>query len=117
MARSAAIVHNELARRVNSLGSIASTAAWLGFLGGIVGIASSLRGTIGERHAVALFILRELSVSLLPIATGLAVALLAAWCYRYLQSELAALDSEMNGTARRLLHDLVSHQGFRSTGI
>ena len=48
-ARSAAVVHGELTRGLNSLATIASTAPWVGLFGTVLGIYNSFGGTVGSR--------------------------------------------------------------------
>src|SRR5882724_5564999 len=106
-ARSAAVVHGELKRGVSSLATIASTAAWVGLLGTVLGIHDSFGGAInGSKESIVAAIFDRLWQAFLPCAVGLVIALGAMWSYKYLLSEVEALDSDMENASVQLIKDL-----------
>jgi biopolymer transport protein ExbB/TolQ len=112
--RSAAVVHGEMKRGLNSLATIASTAPWVGLFGTILGIANSFPGCSGERSTCMAAIAERLSESFVPTALGLLVAIPALWCYKYLRTELGAFDIEMENVSVGLVNYRAIHLGRRS---
>ena len=56
-------------------------------------------------------IFEGLSRAFVPTAFGLLIALGALCCYKYLLSEVEALDSDMENTSLQLTNDLHKHFG------
>ena len=104
--RTANLVHLEMRRGLNNLASIASTAPWVGLFGTILGINSSFKGFGSSKESIQAAIFEGLSHAFAPCAAGLIVALVSMWCYKYLVTEVEALDSDMEDATRRLLNDL-----------
>jgi biopolymer transport protein ExbB/biopolymer transport protein TolQ len=104
--RSAALVHGELKRGLNSLATIASTAPWVGLFGTILGIHNSFGGVNGSKTSIMAYYFDGLSRAFVPCAIGLIVALVAMWCYKYLLTEVEAFDSEMESASLQLINDL-----------
>ena len=104
--RSAALVHGELKRGLNSLATIASTAPWVGLFGTILGIYNSFGGVNGSKTSIMAYYFDGLSRAFVPCAIGLIVALVAMWCYKYLLTEVEAFDSEMESASLQLINDL-----------
>jgi biopolymer transport protein ExbB len=106
-ARSAALVHGELKRGLNSLASIAATARLIGLFGTVIGGITWFKG-LGTERSTDLFpsMARSLSASLVPTALGLLVAVLAFCCHRYLMGRLENLDLEMETTSLQLVNEL-----------
>src|SRR5579864_1728631 len=105
-ARAAAIVHGEMKRGLGSLATITSTAPWVGLLGTILGINNSFRGFDGSEKSLMAAIFEGLSQALVPTALGLIVALMAMWCYKYLLTEVEAIDLEMESVSLELINHL-----------
>jgi biopolymer transport protein ExbB/TolQ len=104
--RSAAVVHGELTRGLNSLVSIASTAPWLGLYGTVLGMNASFPGVNGSKESIMASMFEGLSEAFVPCAFGLMTALAAIWFYKYLLTEVEALDSEMQNASLQLINDL-----------
>src|ERR1700680_2563535 len=104
--RSAALVHGELKRGLNSLATIASTAPWIGLFVTILGIYNSFGGTVGSKESIMASIFDGLSRAFVPSAIGLVVALVAMWGYRHLLTELEAIACEMENASLQLRNDL-----------
>lgn len=105
-ARSAAVVHRQMKRGLNSLATVASTAPWVGLLGTILGVDNSFKGFNGSKEALMATIFDGLSRALVPAAVGLLVALAATWCYTYLLSEVEAFRSDMKNASLQLINQL-----------
>src|SRR5580658_4400020 len=105
--RAAALIHGQMKRGLASLATIASTAPWLGIFATLFGIINSFPGFFGQRETIIAVEFGLRSQALVPTAFGLLVALVALWCYKYLLSDLEALDSEME----RASLELVNHLG------
>lgn len=104
--RSAAVVHREMKRGLDSLATIASTASWFGLLGTLIGIYNSFGAVGASKEAIIAAISENLAQALAPCALGLVAALLAMWCYRYLSSRVEVLDAEMEDMSLRLINQL-----------
>jgi biopolymer transport protein ExbB/TolQ len=107
-ARVASAVHIEMKRGLNTLASIATIAPFVGVLGWVLGVLNSFPGFVGEKSALLAMENERLSESLMPIALGLLVGLLAYFVHKYLLSRLADFDLEMENAALQLLNQLGS---------
>lgn len=90
-ARAAADEHLRLKRRVDSLVAIATAAPFAGLFGTCIGIASTFRGTTGERTSIMAAIALSLAEALIPTAAGLAIGLTALFFHRLLTAQHARL--------------------------
>jgi biopolymer transport protein ExbB len=111
MRRSASVVHQELKRGLDMLGSTATTAPLIGALGSIFGIIDSFPGCSGAKSACMAATFDLLSEALLPTALGLLVAVPTQWCCKYIRNELEAFDLEMESQASELVDSLTIHLG------
>src|SRR5947207_3215720 len=93
--RAAALVHQRLARGLNSLISIAWTASWVGLLVTIRAFVGSFKGISGDCSMCARYMAKDFSEALIPAAVGFVVAIQAAWTYNYLRDKIETLDLEM----------------------
>ncbi len=104
--RSAAIVHGDLKRGLNSLATIVSTAPWFGLLGTVVGMHYSFP-SIGTEKTTAMAVYFELlSQALAPCAIGVMVAAVTMWFYRDLLTRLEIFDMEMETASVELVNGL-----------
>ncbi len=109
--RESARVREDLQRRLVSLASIASTAAFVGFFGMVLGILNSFRSMTGSRSAILGAIAYYISEAMVPGLLGLIVALLAFWSYQYLRGRMEAFDVELENTTVQLVNRLIVHLG------
>jgi biopolymer transport protein ExbB len=100
--RSAAMVHGDLKRGVNSLATIASVAPLLGLLITVDGMVSSFGSCGGEKSTCMAAVVGGLSDAIARGAFGLLVGIASLWCYRYLRSKLDDLDVEMKNVTLEL---------------
>src|SRR5271155_1525414 len=85
---SSSVVHEEMKQGLYGLATIACVAPWVGLFGNVLGIVNSFQGFAGQKDAVRLAILWNLSQSMWPTAFGISVGIMALWCYRYLEGRL-----------------------------
>ncbi len=104
MDRAAAAARADLKRRVDSLASVAASAALLGFLGTTVGIMFSFPGGSGDKYTMMKAAAWAMSQALVPTGLGLVVSLFALTSYRYLSCRLERADVEMQSASRELLN-------------
>ena len=107
-ARSAAAVHGEMKRGVNSLATITCVAPFLGLLITVEGIYGSFVGCGGEKWTCLAAMVDRLSNAIARGALGLLVGIVSFWCYQYLQSRLEYLDIEMKDMTLELAHALAA---------
>jgi hypothetical protein len=109
-------VRQHLQRRVTSLASIASTAAFIGFLGTAWGLMNSFGPVDGSRSSILGQIADGISQSMVPGLLGLFVAVLASWSYQYLRGRMEAFNLEMESTTVDFVNRLIVHlDGLKST--
>ena len=114
MRRSASLVHQELKRGLDMLGSTATTAPLVGAFGSIFGILGSFPGCAAARSTCMAATFNLLSEALLPTALGLLVAVPTQWCCKYMRNKLEAFDLEMESQAGELVDSLTIHLGQRT---
>ncbi len=117
--RAASVVHLKMSRGITSLATIASTAAFLGAMGTLLGIAYSFRGTTGSKILIMAAAARQISWALMPTGLGLIVALSAFCGTEYVASNLQAIDVEMKNGTLELLNELarLEHRSKASDSI
>ena len=100
------VVH-DLERYLSTLGTVAAIAPLLGLLGTVIGMIKvfSAIQLVGVGHASALA--GGISEALITTATGLAVAIPALFCHRFLIRRIEELAIDMQQDAQRL----VDHSG------
>lgn len=110
-ARSAAVIHEEMKRGLNSLAAIASVAPWLGLLATVLGIPNSFVGCGNEKSTCMAAMADRLSGSIWPTALGLLVGLTSLWCYRWLTGSLETFDRDMESASTDLVSQLARYRG------
>ncbi len=91
----ATAVHEEMARGLGGLATVAATAPLVGMLGNIIGIYNSFPACGTEKTTYMAIVMGLLGQSIAPAALGLAVAIIAAVGWRYLGGRMAEFDAEM----------------------
>ena len=96
------VVH-DLERYLSTLGTVAAIAPLLGLLGTVIGMIKvfSAIQLVGVGHASALA--GGISEALITTATGLAVAIPALFCHRFLIRRIEELAIDMQQEAQRLV--------------
>jgi hypothetical protein len=108
---SSSVVHEEMKQGLCGLATIACVAPWVGLFGNVLGIVNSFQGIAGQKDAIRWAILWNISQSMWPTAFGLAVGIVALWCFRYLEGRLQIFDYEMEGASLELLNQLSRFRG------
>src|SRR5713101_8997669 len=110
-ARSAALVHREMKRGLNSLATIASTASWIGLFGTVLGVVNAFPASGADKATIMAVIFERLSQAFAPTAFGLVVVVIAMWCYKYLRAEVDTFDVEMKNAVLQLTNALSARPG------
>jgi biopolymer transport protein ExbB/TolQ len=97
---------HDLSRGVWVLELTAGSAPLLGFLGTCYGMLSSFRGCIGEKSQCLAALVLEITGSILYLAAGLALGILARWAQLYCVSRIDNFALEMRSGALELSSDL-----------
>jgi biopolymer transport protein ExbB/TolQ len=108
--RAASIFNQELKRGLPLLATIATSAPFIGLFGTISGIINAFRGMAltgsGGIGAVA----SGIAEALVTTAFGIAVAVIALWCYNSLNTKTEVYDAEMGNTASQVIDFFVRKQ-------
>jgi biopolymer transport protein ExbB/TolQ len=101
--RAATMYEQELKRGLAILATIATSAPFIGLFGTISGIINAFRGMAltgsGGIGAVA----GGISEALVTTAFGIAVAIIALWCYNTLNTRIEVYVAEMNNTTSQVV--------------
>lgn len=97
---------SQLQKRISFLGTIASTAPFIGLFGTVVGVMRAFRDLAGAAGAGPGVVAIGISEALVCTATGLLVAIPAVWAYNYFNSRSAAFAEEMNWISEEVLERL-----------
>jgi biopolymer transport protein TolQ len=100
--RAARTVLRKMGRGQAGLAAIASSAAFVGIFGTLIGIVTSFVAVDGEKSAAIAAITVSLSKAIIPTAAGLLIAIFASWSHRYLCVQLEVLDGEMRAASLEL---------------
>jgi len=101
--RAAALFTQDLKRGFSVLATIATSAPFIGLFGTIFGIITAFRGMqltgSGGIGAVA----GGIAEALITTAFGIAVAVIALWCYNLLSSKIEIYQAEMENTSSEIV--------------
>lgn len=103
----------ELERYLNTLGTIAAIAPFLGLLGTVLGMIKMFAGIGSHGLGDPTIVAAGISQALVATATGLAVAIPSLMAYRYLRGRVDELAVEMEQEALKLVEIL---RGRRARG-
>jgi biopolymer transport protein ExbB/TolQ len=108
--RAATIYSQELKKGLNTLATIATSAPFIGLFGTIAGIINAFRGMAltgsGGIGAVA----SGIAEALVTTAFGIGVAIIALWCYNFLNSKIDIYEAEMANTSSQIVDFFVRRQ-------
>jgi biopolymer transport protein ExbB/TolQ len=99
----------EFSRRLSGLGTIASTAPFVGLLGTVIGIVDSFRGIIDTQATGLSAVASGIAEALFTTALGLIVAIPAVWCFNYFNEMVNNLQVEMDTSSLELANYLAVH--------
>jgi biopolymer transport protein ExbB/TolQ len=101
--RAASVFEQELKKGLSMLATIATSAPFIGLFGTISGIINAFRGMAltgsGGIGAVA----SGIAEALVTTAFGIGVAIIALWCYNYLNSKIEVYAAEMANTTSQVI--------------
>lgn len=101
--RASNIFDQELKRGLSTLATIATSSPFIGLFGTIAGIINAFRGMAltgsGGIGAVA----SGIAEALVTTAFGIGVAIIALWCYNFLNTRIEVYDAEMANTSSQVL--------------
>ncbi|MGB3863503.1 MAG: MotA/TolQ/ExbB proton channel family protein [Candidatus Aminicenantaceae bacterium] len=110
MDRGAVIFSQELKRGLNTVATIATSAPFIGLFGTIFGIINAFRGMAltgsGGIGAVA----AGIAEALITTAFGIGVAIIALWCYNFLNTRAEVIGAEMSNTASEVVDFFVRRE-------
>jgi biopolymer transport protein ExbB/TolQ len=95
-----------LDKRVNILGTIASTAPFIGLFGTVVGVMRAFKDLAGAAGAGPGVVAIGISEALVCTATGLVVAIPAVWAYNYFNARSSRFLEEMSWISEEILESL-----------
>ena len=108
--RAASVFNQELKKGLSVLATIATSAPFIGLFGTISGIINAFKGMAltgsGGIGAVA----GGIAEALVTTAFGIGVAIIALWCYNYLNTKIEVYDAEMANTTSQVI-DFFVRQG------
>jgi len=101
--RAASVFNQELKKGLSVLATIATSAPFIGLFGTISGIINAFKGMAltgsGGIGAVA----GGIAEALVTTAFGIGVAVIALWCYNYLNTKIEVYDAEMSNTTSQII--------------
>jgi biopolymer transport protein ExbB/TolQ len=110
MDRAAVIFSQELKRGLNTVATIATSSPFIGLFGTIFGIINAFRGMAltgsGGIGAVA----AGIAEALITTAFGIGVAIIALWCYNFLNTRAEVIAAEMSNTASEVVDFFVRRE-------
>ena len=110
MDRAADIFSQELKRGLNTVATIATSAPFIGLFGTIFGIINAFRGMAltgsGGIGAVA----AGIAEALITTAFGIGVAIIALWCYNFLNTRAEVIGAEMSNTSSEVIDFFVRRE-------
>jgi biopolymer transport protein ExbB/TolQ len=110
MDRAAIIFSQELKRGLNTIATIATSSPFIGLFGTIFGIINAFRGMAltgsGGIGAVA----AGIAEALITTAFGIGVAIIALWCYNFLNTRVEIIGAEMSNTASEVIDFFVRRE-------
>jgi biopolymer transport protein ExbB/TolQ len=96
-------VHEHLRQGLSALGTIATTAPFVGFFGSVVGIADAFKGSAVSRATLLTNTANSIAEALVCSAMGMLVAIPTVWCFNLLRERLSIFDAEMEITSLELV--------------
>ncbi|MBN1224011.1 MAG: MotA/TolQ/ExbB proton channel family protein [Candidatus Aminicenantes bacterium] len=110
MDRAAVIFTQEMKRGLNTLATIATSSPFIGLFGTIFGIINAFRGMAltgsGGIGAVA----AGIAEALITTAFGIGVAVIALWCYNFLNTRVEVIGAEMSNTSSEVIDFFVRRE-------
>jgi len=99
-------VRVDMMQGLSSLASIAFSAPLVGVLGTVLAIFGCFLGTVGDRFSIYLALMGRLADALIPMETGLLVAVIAFCGHSYFQARMDEFEIEMKIASLQLISQL-----------
>jgi biopolymer transport protein ExbB/TolQ len=114
MDRAATIFTQEMKKGLNTLATIATSSPFIGLFGTIFGIINAFRGMAltgsGGIGAVA----AGIAEALITTAFGIGVAVIALWCYNFLNTRIEIIGAEMSNTSSEVIDFYVKKEAQKT---
>jgi len=94
--------HEKFRQGMDILGTIATTAPFVGFFGTVIGILDSFRGYAYPHDMVIAMTASYVAYALVCTAGGIFVAVPAVWCFNWRRAQLLTFDAEMQAALLKL---------------
>jgi biopolymer transport protein ExbB/TolQ len=114
--RENALVMAELKSKLAGLGTIGSTAPFVGLFGTVVGIIGAFRGMAATGSGGLGAVSAGIAEALVTTAIGLLVAIPAVWLYNYFTGRVERFQIEMGNSASELVDFFLKRHG-ESVGV
>jgi len=108
--RAASIFNQELKRGLSVLATIATSSPFIGLFGTISGIINAFKGMAATGSGGISAVASGIAEALVTTAFGIGVAVIALWCYNYLNTKAEVFDAEMSNTASQVVDFFVRKQ-------
>lgn len=100
--RASTIFTQELKRGLNTLATIATSSPFIGLFGTIAGIINAFRGMAETGSGGLGAVSQGIAEALITTAFGIGVAIIALWCYNFLNTRIEVYGAEMSNTASEI---------------
>jgi len=108
--RAASIFNQELKRGLSVLATIATSSPFIGLFGTISGIINAFKGMAATGSGGIGAVATGIAEALVTTAFGIGVAVIALWCYNYLNTKIEVYDAEMSNTSSQVIDFFVRKQ-------
>jgi biopolymer transport protein ExbB/TolQ len=108
--RAASIFNQELKRGLSVLATIATSSPFIGLFGTISGIINAFKGMANTGSGGIGAVAAGIAEALVTTAFGIGVAVIALWCYNYLNTKIEVYDAEMSNTSSQVIDFFVRKQ-------
>ena len=109
--RENALVMAEMKGKLAGLGTIGSTAPFVGLFGTVVGIIGAFRGMAATGSGGLGAVSSGIAEALVTTAVGLLVAIPAVWLYNYFTSRIERFQVEMGNSSSELVDFFLKKHG------
>jgi biopolymer transport protein ExbB/TolQ len=101
--RAATIYTQELKKGLGVVGTIATSAPFIGLFGTIAGIINAFRSMALTGSGGIGTVAQGIAEALVTTAFGIGVAIIALWCYNSLNTRVEVFDAEMTNTTSQIV--------------
>lgn len=108
--RAASIFNQDLKRGLVVLATIATSSPFVGLFGTISGIINAFKGMAATGSGGIAAVASGIAEALVTTAFGIGVAVIALWCYNFLNSKTEIFDAEMSNTGSQVVDFFIRKQ-------